>query len=826
MMNRFCAHRERNPTEIKLVKDKVSMNLNYKSLLNFFVFNSAGFPIRWASRRSGMKFIFFAILLSPFLIGATKIFAQASKALMVTIQGGESIRDLAQKYLGDADLWTEILKSSGLQSAAEIKPGMTLNISSDLVQLSQQQLQGALQAIQNATEAGAKVFAADSIAPAIALYDQAVAQRKNGEWQKSIALARAAKIKAENAGRETLAKRNTTGEAELTDRKGTVERRKPAEPVWKEAPLKAKLIENETVRTLSSSLAEITFHDDSRIRLNENSQAVIQKMRADLLAKKKESSVSLVTGNAFALLASNQKKKNFEFNIPGVTTKVHSKNFWVQKDEQATKVANYEGEIELTSQGATVVVGENQGALVQANQKPTAPTTLLPSPSLVSPEINSTLFDAEIAFSWNAVANAAHYWLEVSRDKSFTNVIINSNVIPSNSFKAELPGEGSYYWRVAAIDGNGLPSRFSERGFFNVTRDATAPFLQLTTPEDGVIVRESFARVTGTTEKGAILSLNGKAVPVTANGLFESESLLKDGANEIILEARDRAGNVSRIHRNLTYVADSRVGISYSSALKALRPKHFVVPASELTLSSASKPRAAITLLRFSALSSLRTFADDAGYFQFTLRNLSGKERFSLSATTPAGYSAKDTFMVEVDNLPPQIKLEADLPAVTASDTLRFAGAVLEATSLQINGVEIKFANDRFAAALQLKPGLNLIQITAQDFAGNVTTLEKRVLLDREPPKLLRHQITPQTSAAAKLLQIEVKAQDASALKRTAKFLLQSGSFSYSGYLKFNPASQTYEETVTLPSDAPEGVKLKSVVLEDYYGNQKEYQIN
>jgi len=801
------------------------MNLKYKNHLKSFDFNSVGFLILWATRLSGMKFIFFAIILSSFLSGATKIFAQASKALIVTIQGGESIRDLAQKYLGDADLWTEILKSSGLQSAAEIKPGMTLNISSDLVQLSQQQLQSALQAIQNATEAGAKVFAGDSIAPAIALYDQAVAQRKNGDWQKSIALARAAKTKAENAARETLAKRNTTGEAELTDRKGTVERRKPAEPVWKEAPLKVKLIENETVRTLSSSFAEITFHDDSRIRLNENSQAVIQKMRADLLAKKKESSVSLVTGNAFALLASNQKKKNFEFNIPGVTTKVNSKNFWVQKDEQATKVANYEGEIELTAQGATVVVGENQGSLVQANQKPTAPAALLPSPALTSPEINSTLFDTEIVFSWKAVADAGHYWLEVSRDKSFTNVIINSNVIPSNSFATKLPGEGSYYWRVAAIDASGFPSRFSERGFFNVAQDTTAPFLQLTTPEDGAIVRESFARVTGTTEKGATLSLNGKAVPVAANGLFESESLLKDGANEIILEARDRAGNVSRIRRNLTYVADSRVGISYSSALKALRPKHFVVPTSELTLSSASKPRAAITLLRFSTLSSLRTFADDGGYFQFTIPNLSGKERFSLSATTPAGYSVKDTFMVEVDNIPPQIKLDVELPPVTASDTLRLSGAVLEATSLQINSEEIKFANDRFAAALQLKPGLNLIQITAQDFAGNVTTLEKRVMLDREPPKLLRHQITPQTTANAKLMQIEVKAQDASALKRTAKFILQSGSFSYSGYLKFNPASQTYEETVTLPQDAPEGVKLKSVVLEDYYGNQKEYQL-
>ena len=760
-----------------------------------------------------------------FLLNASGLFAQSTKAQTITVPAGENIRELAQKYLGDPDLWPEILKSNSLSSAADLKPGTSLIISADLVQLSRQQLQSALQTIQTATEAGANVFAADSLARAMNFYAAAVISRKSREWQKSIEHARLARLAAENAEREALARRNTTGVAALTDRKGAVESRKPAEPVWKDAPLKVKLNEGEMVRTLSGSLAEITFHDESRIRLNENSQAVIQRMREDLLAKKKESSVSLVAGNAFALLAGNQKKKQFDFVIPGVSTKVNSRNFWVQKDEQATKVANYEGQIELTSQGGTVVVGENQGSLVKANQKPTAPTALLSSPALATPENNATLFDRQVEFKWVAVATALNYWLEISRDKSFTNVIVNANAIKSNTFAANLPGNGSYYWRVAAVDANGFPSRFSERGFFNIAKDATAPFLQLAAPEEGAIVRESFARVAGTTEKEAKLFLNGKAVEVAGGGIFQTECLLKDGVNEIILEAQDAAGNISRVRRSVNYVADSRVGISYSSTLKALRPKHFVVPNAEFTLSSVSKPAAAITLLRLSNLLSLRTFADDAGYFQFTVQNLSGKERFSLSATTPAGYSAKDTFMVEVDNTPPQIKLDAEIPAVVASDTLRLAGAILGATNLALNNEELKFVADRFRANLKLQPGLNLIQLVATDFAGNVTTVEKRVVLDREAPKLLQHQITPLFSAKAKLLQISVKAQDASAMKRTAKFVLQAGGFNFSGYLKFNAAAQAYEETVTLPAAAPEGVKLKAVVLEDYYGNWKEYQL-
>lgn len=801
------------------------MNPKYTFPLNPITFNSVGFPILWA-RLLWFKFIFAGIIITSSLLAASAILAQSFPKLTITVQENEGIRDLAQKYLGDPDLWGEILKSNNLASAAEIRAGMPLSISADLVQLSKQQLQSALQAIQSATEAGAKVFAADTIASAITRYDEAVAQRQNGEWQKSIALARAAKIQAETARRETLAKRNTTGVAELTDRKGAVESRKPADTIWKDAPLQTKLTEGEMVRTLSSSLAEITFHDESRIRLNENSQAVIQKMRQDLLEKRKESSVSLVTGNAFALLASNQKKKNFDFVIPGMTTKVNSKNFWVQKDEKTTKVANYEGQIELTAMGATVVVGENQGAFVQANQRPSLPQSLLPSPNLLLPKNNLTSFETRMTFSWEAITGAVDYWLEISRDKSFTNVIFNNNAIKSNSFATTLPSVGSYYWRVAATDANGFPSRFSERGFFNIASDTTAPFLQLTSPEEAAIVRENSVRVAGATEKDATLFLNTIAIAVAPDGKFQSEQRLRDGANEIILEARDQAGNASRIRRTVTYVADSHVGISYSLGLKALRPKHFVVPTAEFTLRSRSTPLSLITLQRFATRFQMRTFADNLGDFQFNIPNLAGTENFGLTVLTPAGYSVKDTFAVEVDNTPPAIKLAAEPPAVSSADTLRLAGMVSGATSFKINEKEIKLVNEQFAEIVRLQTGANLIRLTATDFAGNVATMEKRVVLDQEPPTLVQQQVTPLFTTNAKLLQISVKAQDASAMKRTAKYVLQTANFSYTGYLKFNHASQAYEETVTLPKDAPEGIKLKSVVLEDYCGNKKEYQLN
>ncbi len=72
---------------------------------------------------------------------------------------------------------------------------------------------------------------------------------------------------------------------------------------WRDLGLRSILIEEEKVRTLSDSTAQITFRDASRLRLNANSNAVIRQMRFDPLSKREEAKVSLIEGDFYALLA-------------------------------------------------------------------------------------------------------------------------------------------------------------------------------------------------------------------------------------------------------------------------------------------------------------------------------------------------------------------------------------------------------------------------------------------------------------------------------------------------------------------------------------------
>ena len=150
---------------------------------------------------------------------------------------------------------------------------------------------------------------------------------RRGEWDEAARLANDAKVAAEEALASALAQRDATAEALLSDRQGSVEGQRPQDLLWTERPLDAILIEEEKVRTLSRSTAQITFKDDSRLRLNANSQAVIQRMRVDPLSREEEAKVSLVEGDFYALLAGKSERKSFELEVPEVQTEIEFDQF-------------------------------------------------------------------------------------------------------------------------------------------------------------------------------------------------------------------------------------------------------------------------------------------------------------------------------------------------------------------------------------------------------------------------------------------------------------------------------------------------------------------
>ena len=86
-----------------------------------------------------------------------------------------------------------------------------------------------------------------------------------------------------------------------------------------------------------------------------------------------------------------------------------------------------------------------------------------------------------------------------------------------------------------------------------INSDITPPFLSLTSPSDGMDTDIPIVTVSGTTEPGAILNINGIMISVRPDGSFSCNIALINGHNIINVTASDDWGNGISLLRNVTY---------------------------------------------------------------------------------------------------------------------------------------------------------------------------------------------------------------------------------------------------------------------------------
>jgi len=72
-------------------------------------------------------------LIALFCFFSAPVFGQQARMMTVTIKEGQNLRGIAAQYLGDANLWTEILRVNNLETVTDIKPGMKVKIPSNSV---------------------------------------------------------------------------------------------------------------------------------------------------------------------------------------------------------------------------------------------------------------------------------------------------------------------------------------------------------------------------------------------------------------------------------------------------------------------------------------------------------------------------------------------------------------------------------------------------------------------------------------------------------------------------------------------------------------------
>lgn len=765
------------------------------------------------------KFLILSVCLIILLNNS--VYSQNYSTDKITYEG-QDLRFLAKKYLENADLWEIILQYNGLNSPVDLQPGMELTIPSGLIKKTISTIEETNRTIDLSTENGAKVFTPGLLNEATNRYNEALKMKDKGEWNDANRIASEALSLAKQSLEQSQLLRNQSADATLSFIKGDVQKRKPSRRLWNEADLFEKLYEEDRTRTLSESFAEITFIDLSRVRLNENSQALIQRSRVDMLSNKTETKIRLVKGDAFAYLLKSPKKK-FDIDVPGLDAKIRSKNFWIEKQNN-TKIANYEGEIELEAKGTRVVVKENQGSIIPDGGAPSEPRDLLPAPNLTEPVNSAQIYSNDVQFKWTIIDEADQYWFELASDPLFKELVYSNKSIRDTVCSISSLNPGIYYWHVSSIDKMGFPGNFVNYNYLNLIVDENKPFLHIATPDKYTITKEKRIQVAGETETSAQLLINDKNISIKNDGTFLEIVELNNGYNKISINSIDKAGNNTLFISEVIYEADSLINFELNSKDFDNSNNSIITNSLPVIINGVTRPLSDIDIRSSKGELLQRTYADTTGRFMYKLNSLMDGNTFIQSISTPAGYIRNDNIKIILDNSPPDILIDNAPPQYWAERTFTITGKVIGTDQLFINDKPISLLNDSFTYIINLEEGINNIALFAKDLAGNTSGKTFHIELDIDPPVLISQKII-RSMTDASIVRVELAASDVSGMKKTARCIVKIDEQESSKFLILNETSGKYELQFVL-NNPGSTVKLVSVTLMDYLNNQLQYKIN
>ena len=264
-----------------------------------------------------------------------------------------------------------------------------------------------------------------------------------------------------------LPKQVVAPDAHLTGASGSVRVRKAAETVWDAARRGMELFRAWRVGAEDRSSAELTFRDDDRLALRENTIVIIygpEKVRARLTPGQ----AVLEQGTLRSRLG--DLSPTLRVTTPTAIATIGGGSALVGVIElggaggTASTVANHDGRSAvLTSKvGGTVKVASGMGSRVLAGKRPEKPRKLVPPPAWDGPDpiaFAALAADgANVTAAWTRQPKAAWYRLEVLAPSG---TVVAAVEVPANVNRFELVRVpvGHYQARVSSIDADRLEGR-------------------------------------------------------------------------------------------------------------------------------------------------------------------------------------------------------------------------------------------------------------------------------------------------------------------------------------------------------------------------------
>jgi hypothetical protein len=294
-----------------------------------------------------------------------------------------------------------------------------------------------------------------------------------------------------------------------------------------------------------------------------------------------------------------------------------------------------------------------------------------------------------------------------------------------------LGTDGAFTYGLRLVEGKNVFSLFARdrAGNTNSTTwtlllDITPPALSVSSPVDGFLTNQNTVQVTGKTEPGANVTVDGAGVTVQPDGSFTFTYTLKSGPNPITIVASDAAGNKAIILRTVLMDNEIHLSVAYPEDNMATNQITLLVRGTTDT----------DVLLRLNE--GLVTVGSD-GSFSVTYTLSEGMNELKFAGLDRAGNSISITRHVILDTLRPDLEIFSPSPnALLRTHEVSVNGSCEPGINLTVNGEPVDTSSGTFSKTLTLPEGASIINVNGADKAGNTVSFQIPVLVDLTPPSL------------------------------------------------------------------------------------------
>ncbi|MGO9125185.1 MAG: hypothetical protein ACLP6G_09885 [Terriglobales bacterium] len=346
-------------------------------------------------------------------------------------------------------------------------------------------------------------------------------------------------------------------QAHFTALDGTVRVKKSTSSSWVTADYSVPLDKGDVVQTSSEGMAKIVFNDGTNYTVKQDSLIVIEENSTN---DQQQTSVAVAvsTGTVDLATATYVQGSKSQVIVAGATASLAPESAAMvhndpKADEHEILVKKGTGDIERNGETVRLADWEkvnfhDQSAHMEKLKEIGPPTPISPAnmmPIFVSQDARP------VEFSWTPMANAKRYRLRISKNPYFSSTIVDRTVKTADVMVSGL-GQGAYYWLVLSQDAAGKESVESEKNRFTIIpkgQNTEAITLDI----DPFIQHGHVIEMTGKTEVGARVMVNGREVPVVGadGGFHYFTPPLPAGESAITITAQNAKGGVNTLQKKV-----------------------------------------------------------------------------------------------------------------------------------------------------------------------------------------------------------------------------------------------------------------------------------